>query len=111
MFFLVILALSLVAAAKSENNTYEVKMERADKVVKNMTYGSCVSENAKVKNDCFASVKEARKSCLMNASDSSVCKTDYKKDLKQCKIDFKTSKKECKKIKHNFVETAQSAFS
>lgn len=114
-FVMLLGMMSLVIAAKPEmNNSVKVndsvKMEKADKVVKNMTYGACVSENAKMKNDCFASVKEARSNCLVNASDSSMCKADYKKNLNQCKTVFKNAKKECKKIKHNFIETARYAF-
>ncbi|MEK6910534.1 MAG: hypothetical protein AABW82_02065 [Nanoarchaeota archaeon] len=104
-FVFLVSLFSLVMAEKSDNDS--AKMERADKVGKNMTYGSCVSENAKVKNECYVAVKNARASCLLNASDSDLCQPAYKKDLKQCKTDFKASKKECKKIKHNFFETVR----
>ncbi|MDO8460360.1 MAG: hypothetical protein Q7S74_04580 [Nanoarchaeota archaeon] len=106
-FVFLVSLFSLVMAAKPEMNNSELKAYKAEK---NMTYGSCVSENAKVKNECYVAVKNARASCLLNASDGAVCKADYKKDLKQCKADFKASKKECKKIKHSFFETTRYTF-
>ena len=112
--FLVVASAFLVVAAKDDANT-----SGADKTaVKNMTYGQCVSDAATVKNDCYASVKEANKACKADAANQSdsktalkTCQQDYKKDMKQCKADFKATKKTtCNKIKHNFLDTVKYAF-
>lgn len=112
--FLVVASAFLVVAAKDDANASD-----ADKTaVKNMTYGQCVSEAANVKNDCYASVKEADKACkadAANQSDSRTalknCQQVYKKDMAQCKADFKATKKTtCNKIKHNFFDTIRYSF-
>lgn len=80
----------------------------------NVTYGSCVSDAAKVKNDCYASVKTQRASCVNGTEDKTVakqCVKDYTSGKKLCKVDFKKAKKDsCGKIKAGFLERARYAF-
>lgn len=113
---LIILAAFLVVASglvyAADKNVSDEKMD-----VKNMTYGQCVSENAVIKNSCYASVKSALRVCRDEAEGNAAeddmraeCKQDYKKDKRECKAVFKASKVECKKIKHNFFETVRWAF-
>ena len=118
--FIVLAGIMFVSAAKpADDNATSEDTQGAE--VKNMTYGSCVSEATKVRNTCYSGVKAFRKTCLddaKNQTDSAVaktiaktCKTTYKKDMKTCKTDFKAAKKqECAKIKHNFLETIGSSF-
>lgn len=93
-----------------KNNVSEVLQEA--KEVKNVTFGACVSDAAKQKNDCYALAKESRSSCLNNSVDKATtkkCKTAYDGEIKQCKGAFKGVKNECKKIKHSFWESAKVA--
>lgn len=109
--FMLVAAFSFVAAKAGDNET-EVT---ADKAVKNMTYGACVSDAAKIKNDCYGTVKAALANCTAPAeityADKKACKVTYKKDKKQCKTDFKSTKKtECGKIKATFMEKLRYSF-
>lgn len=109
-------AVSAVYAANPNEDAAAQTTEASG--AKNMTYGQCVSENAVIKNACYATVKSTLSACKDQAAqnpdteraDIRKCKQDYKKDKKDCKLDFKASKKECAKIKHNFFETLGSAF-
>jgi hypothetical protein len=74
-----------------------------------MTYGLCVSAGAKLKNECYASVKNTFIACR-NISAATECNQGYRTDLTRCKTEFKSLKNECKKIKHNFLETIRYAF-
>ncbi|MFA6461664.1 MAG: hypothetical protein WCV90_05310 [Candidatus Woesearchaeota archaeon] len=117
------LVLSGIVYAASDKAT-EVKAttaaapELASEAPKNMTYGQCVSELAKVKNTCYEATSVTQKTCQDQASAdattkkdvSKQCKQTYKKDKAGCKSVFKDGKKECAKIKHNFFETMGSAF-
>ncbi|MEK6969905.1 MAG: hypothetical protein AABW48_05750 [Nanoarchaeota archaeon] len=116
---LIVLVISGIAYAANEKNAEtEVATDAAaEEPAKTPTYGQCVSENAVVKNSCYATVKETLKTCKTQAAENATpkdatkqCKQTYKKDLKQCKVVFKASKKECAKIKHNVFETMGSAF-
>jgi len=107
--------LSLAIAVTDETGAKNAKTlgDKGD----NMNYGNCVSEKAVVKNTCYDTIKDARASCRATAQNATeptpalkVCRNTFKKDLKQCKMEFKQSKNECKKIKHNFIESAGSAF-
>lgn len=108
----VMLVSAIVYAEKAEDAT-----QATDKSIsKNMTYGNCVSQNADIKNTCYASVKDALATCKAQAPQDAAkkdavkqCSQTYKKDKKQCKVAFKDSKKECAKIKHNFLETLGSS--
>jgi hypothetical protein len=107
--FLIVL-LSSVVVAKSDNPSL-ISAKNNDSLEKNATFGQCVSENADIKNICYATVKDRKELCKSEASNQTDskpalknCASEYKKDKKQCKIDFKSSKKECAKIKHNFFD-------
>ncbi len=85
--------------------------------VSNMTYGSCVSQYAQLKNTCFTSVKQGKSACVESAKNSTnksaikQCSQDFGLTKKECKAEFKIAKKEvCAQIKHNFLETIGSAF-
>lgn len=100
-----------------EMNKSEVK--EAIKEIKNATrtYGSCVSENAKEKNTCYASAKDKQKNCTSASTNASLsknvkkqCKTDYNNEIRDCKKVFKDAKKECGKIKHSAMEALRHSF-
>lgn len=86
----------------------------------NMTYGSCVSEAAKIRNVCYEAAKEQAKSCAAAANGSdgrkdkammSQCKSTSKDGSNQCKKAFKATKKdECGKIKASFMEKLRYVF-
>lgn len=84
---------------------------------KNMTFGTCVSEAAVIKNTCYADVKETRNTCKEAAKNQTdvraitkTCDQTYKQEKTRCKQDFKAAKKECGKIKHNFFDEVGVAF-
>jgi hypothetical protein len=87
---------------------------------KNMTFGKCVSDSAKTKNDCYSQVKDQAKYCLQTAKNQTAqkdkrasarqCDSDYKTSLKTCKEGFKSAKTDCMKIKHGFFERMRAAF-
>lgn len=107
-FLLVVISmLFLVNAAETEDNSSAITEIKEGK---NITYGQCVSASAKVKNDCYASVKEVYDLCKTNATDTKQCKSDYKPSKNECKKTFKAGKKECSKIKHNFIDTIKYSF-
>ncbi len=109
--FVLIFAFSFAVSADKDNETGKANVTAI--VEKNMTYGQCVSENAKIKNDCYVSVKDVLASCKVNATNVQIkqCNMDYKKDLAQCKAIFKSAKKaECGKIKANWFTKARYAF-
>ena len=108
---------SLAFAVVQDENKVRAAKTLGDGTGNDMTYGNCVSEKAALKNTCYSTIKDARASCRATAQNSTestpalkVCRDTFKKDLKQCKMDFKQAKNECKKIKHNFIESAGSAF-
>jgi len=103
-------SICLAIAAKPEASDNSVENSASNQDAKNQTYGQCVSENTKIKNDCYSLVKGEYGLCKDNATLAKECKNTYKKDMGQCKADFKVAKKECKKIKHNFSETIRYAF-
>jgi hypothetical protein len=78
----------------------------------NGTYGQCVAAAAKLRNECYASMKNISASCSANTTraERAKCLADSKKDMASCKADFKSIKGECRKIKHNFFETMRYAF-
>jgi hypothetical protein len=110
-FAMVFAMLAFVLAANPDKGSViSPGPDNLAKDANNMTYGQCVSAEAKVKNDCYASIKTAYADCRNVSASKTECKNTYKKDLKQCKTVFKASKTECKKIKHNFLETTRHAF-
>lgn len=119
MAFFIVATFSFVLAAKTENEsesagTPMLISAQDNASVKNMTYGTCVSAAAKIKNECYASTKVTLKNCTATDANASKgknvqCKTDYKSTMNNCKMLFKSSKKDCAKIKHNFFETARYA--
>lgn len=120
---LVLSGIAYAANEKDEVLTTTIATTEAAPVeqpaAKNMTYGQCVSENAAIKNSCYAAVKDTVKTCKNNVAQNATkkdrkdsskqCKQTYAKEKKQCKATFKASKNECKKIKHNFLETIGSS--
>lgn len=112
---LVLFVSGIVYAA--DKDATEETTEVTEETEKEMTYGQCVSENAAIKNTCYATAKDSLATCKAQAEQDTTtkkdatkqCKQTYKKDKKQCKTDFKSSKNECKKIKHNFLETVGSS--
>jgi hypothetical protein len=110
--------LVFASAAEQGKNRTGNETDKETTGVKNMTYGQCVSEAAKVKNTCYSGIKTIYQQCKDNAKNqtdsktaSKQCNADYKKSMAQCKSDFKgTKKQECAKIKHNFLETMGSMF-
>ena len=90
----------------------EVRAEDEANIVissdKNVTYGTCVSDFAKIKNPCFNESKQIRRVCLENAGNDSVmqktCKLEYKENKKECKNSFKESKQFCKQYKKKLME-------
>jgi len=119
LVFAVIGMLSFAMAQQPEDNDTDGKANKsANETAKNMTYGQCVMAAAKVKNTCYADVKNASEACKAdaeNATDSKNASKDcintYKQDKKQCKADFKSTKRtECGKIKHNIFQTIGYAF-
>ncbi|MCX6750081.1 MAG: hypothetical protein NTZ83_01350 [Candidatus Pacearchaeota archaeon] len=79
--FFVLLMVGVVYAASNESTPKGI-------------YGQCVSENAIMKNSCFATNKQVFESCK-----ASVPQDDTRKDaLKQCKLTYKTEKKQCKAV-------------
>lgn len=75
-----------------------------------VTFGTCVSEAAKLKNMCYASEKDKAATCKSADKKSKECRKVYKVSKKQCKMAFKAAKKECRKLKHNFIDEAKVAF-
>lgn len=79
-------------------------------ITKNMTYGQCVSDAAKLKNDCYKEGKNKGELCINNSEMAKrpkdvtkQCKVDYKSDIKACKQNFKDAKKTCiQETKPNF---------
>lgn len=133
--FLIILLAGVVFATEGKNNSIRA-VNTTDKVndknlsddmrkysngtARNITFGQCVSENAKLKDVCYKSAKDVLKNCKTqtntNSSDKKSnknavkrCDQTYKKDLTQCKVVFKESKNECRKIKHNFMESFRAS--
>jgi len=76
------------------------------------TYGTCVSEAAKLKNTCFENSRTTSGSCKATAEGQASkkamqkeCRTAYNAGKKTCKTDFKNAKMECAKTyKPNFFE-------
>jgi hypothetical protein len=113
--FLVVVVAGMAYAADDKNTEIQAT-EVQTQTPKNMTYGQCISENAAIKNSCYAAVKGVLGTCKTQAQQdaskkdaSKQCNQTYKTAKKQCKIAFKSSKTECKKIKHNFLETIGSS--
>ncbi len=101
LFVVVLSAFVFAVYADDDVEEKELKLNN----VSNITYGSCVSEAAFLKNACFQEVRDIRTSCKMNsqnATDAKVaaklCNKDFLYSKKQCKVDFKKAKTECKKL-------------
>lgn len=97
MVCLVLVSAFLVLA--DENDT-DVNATDENKTVgpgsqKNMTYWQCVSDAAKVKNECYTVAKNA---------------TDAKRGKKDCKTAFKAVKGECNKMKHTYWQGFKALF-
>jgi hypothetical protein len=123
-----LLVVSLLSFALADDN------ESINKTIKNnteirqavknatMNYGQCVSEAAKMKNDCFAELRNQTVSCKpepnanrtgkmeRNKTALRDCKSSLKTGEVQCKAAFKASKIECAKIKHTFFEGLRASF-
>lgn len=121
--FIFVLSLGFVFAAENKSNeknnsllNKSVVGDNLNKTAKNMTYGQCVSDFAKIKNQCYADAKNLSSDCggkdlkNMSKTENEVCKADVKNAVNQCKKEFKAAKQECKKIKHNFFETMSVMF-
>jgi len=81
-----------------------------------MTYVRCVSDSAKVKNDCFNNATEKAAECritAINNSDKNMlkqCQADYKAEKAECMKGFKETKTECKVAKHSFFDSLKVMF-
>ena len=99
------------AASKVVNDNKsgdETKVSNAGGVA-NMTYGRCVSEAAKLRNDCYKSSATQSKTCITGAAKdkntSNQCRQTAKDGKGQCKLSFKETKKTaCGQIKAMFME-------
>lgn len=119
IFLGVLLVIGMSGIIYAADNENAVNNPTTGQPAKNMTYGQCVSENALIKNSCFASIKSTTETCKTQATAGQdkkakkdtlkLCKQTLKTDKKQCMQVFKDSKKECKKIKHNFMDTIKAS--
>jgi hypothetical protein len=101
VFGIVVVALMAVFALGQSDNKTDKNNDSS-----NVTYGTCVSQAAAVKNICFADVKETKLACrtqALNATEpkgeKKQCNKDYFAEKKECKADFKLAKKDCQKYK------------
>jgi septal ring factor EnvC (AmiA/AmiB activator) len=81
-----------------------------------ITYVSCVSDSAKVKNECLIAVNQKTLACsiaAINNSDKNAtkqCLSEYKDARTECMSGFKNTKTECAKAKHNFFDSLRVMF-
>jgi len=107
---LVILAVLLVfsiAFVLADNETEDSENNETSKQ-KNMTFGLCVSEAAKIRQTCYAETKNASLECAKTAKANTdkqqgkeqgkQCSSTYKAEKKDCKNSFKAAKKTCIQI-------------
>lgn len=78
---------------------------------KNMTFLQCVSDSAKIKNDCYGQAKEIAKNCSSKkAGEKIACQKLSKDSVDSCKSSFKTAKDSCNQIKHSWWEGFKARF-
>jgi chromosome segregation ATPase len=81
-----------------------------------MTFVSCVSDSAKVKNDCLNAANTKGAACrieAINNSDKNMskqCISEYKDAKAECMKGFKETKTECNQAKHNFFDSLRVMF-
>lgn len=100
---LLLLVAAVVFAAKENPGLNDANASR------NMTFGQCVAQSAQLKNDCYSSADQGRKTCE-EGNETANCKSTYKQAKDLCKKDFKSAKKECSKIKHSAWEGFKASF-
>lgn len=110
---LMVLGLFSVSALQHEPNR-RMALERMQNRTNstNMTYGLCVSEFAKLKNDCYAENRNVYLNCSVDARNSTEnvtgrnneCRLVYRAGKNECKSEFKSDKMECKRFRKNFAD-------
>jgi len=121
IFLVAICFVALIAVVIMAENGSNVKNE-TDFVIRNnntsnMTFGKCVAEAAKLRQECFAEDKNISKQCADAAKlgkdkkQEKQCLSDYKENKKNCKSSFKEAKKTCIQIyKPGFWERIRYTF-
>jgi len=81
-----------------------------------MTFVGCVSDSAKIKNDCLNAsngIAAACKISSINNSDNNAtkqCLSEYKDARAECMNGFKGTRTECNQAKHNFFDSLRVMF-
>ncbi len=120
--FTLILGLSF-AVAEGDKIGKNNSNEKSLNILKRSNYGSCVSDQTKVKNSCYKQEKTSYKNCASNVKEKyknqeitnktqiknmkTECRNDYKQKMNQCKSSFKSNKENCESLKPD-VLTSES---
>lgn len=95
----------------------EYKAQVKDNITaQRMTFVSCVSDSAKVKNDCLNLANQKAAACKIDAINNSdtnatkQCLSEYKEAKTECMSGFKETKTECNQAKHNFFDSLKVMF-
>lgn len=107
---------------QTENNITVISPGISNETVKNLTYGLCVTNLTKSRNQCYKSTDEIIRNCKQNKTEMScnntekgICKKEarglvadcgknYKDAKNSCKQQFKDSKVVCKQYKKTFAD-------
>ena len=120
IFSLIALSAILLLAfvmADEQNLIQNNSNASSEKTIKNMTFGQCVADAVKIKQECFEQQQQTYKTCL-NASKTGkdkqaakTCLSDGKQAKNSCKTSFKDAKKICiQQTKPNFWQRMRFAF-
>lgn len=86
---------------RDRNFSIDGSIQNNSNNVKNMTFGQCVSDAAKLRNDCYAQGKQTLKNCTQaskqtkNKLEAKACQSSGKNASKVCQQTFKDSKQTC----------------
>ncbi len=119
---ILVLGLSFVVA-EGDQVGKKNSNEKSLNMFKKSNYGSCVSDQTKVKNSCYKQEKTSYKNCASNVKEKyknqeitnktqiknmkTECRNDYKQKMNQCKSSFKSNKENCESLKPD-VLTSES---
>lgn len=113
--FAIVLSFAFLVSAVKNESEDNISSEISDATLpaeieppKNWTFGQCVKEGVRMRQDCYKNCSDRQKTCAGAGTGKEAkkqCKANYKSEKGLCKTTFKAAKLECKKIKHNFFET------
>lgn len=107
----IILAITMLSFSLAKGNAENRGNNENKNQSEKMNFGKCVALAAKEQNNCYQTIRLAKRDCVLNSSTLNItnftakssylneCAKNYRESKKECKLNFKNSKLQCANLK------------